>query len=189
MIPVHATNSTALSGFFPREGPNLARLTDLDTISTQLLCDPSDCGPAGLLKSGKYGKRGPYNKSGGHPGDRKHHAKGSKAAKAATKKGALGVGARALKGAVPDVDMHAQDADAASRASPEPGPEDYDELYGCPKCRFSKVSRSMNPHVHPFCVCSWDCKASLLQGLSLRYNPCKLGNSNRPQNADLYILV
>ncbi|KAK9825321.1 hypothetical protein WJX74_009284 [Apatococcus lobatus] len=92
----------------------------------------------GLLKSGKYGKRGPYNKSGGHPGDRKHHAKGSKAAKAATKKGALGVGARALKGAVPDVDAHAQDADAASRASPEPGPEDYDELYGCPKCRFTK---------------------------------------------------
>lgn len=99
------------------------------------------CDAAGQPKPGKvYGKRGPYNKSGGHPGDRKHHAKGSKAAKAATKKGALGVGARALKGAVPDVDVHARDADAASRASPEPGPEDYDELYGCPKCRFAQVT-------------------------------------------------
>ena len=87
-----------------------------------------------------YGK-GAQSKAGGHPGDGKRHAKGSKAAQAATKKGALGVGAAALKGAVPDVDMHAGDVDAASRASPEPGPDDYDELYGCPKCRFSTVRR------------------------------------------------
>ncbi|KAK9864104.1 hypothetical protein WJX84_004798 [Apatococcus fuscideae] len=91
----------------------------------------------GLGKSGKVYGKGAQSKAGGHPGDGKRHAKGSKAAQAATKKGALGVGAAALKGAVPDVDMHAGDVDAASRASPEPGPDDYDELYGCPKCRFS----------------------------------------------------
>ncbi len=99
-------------------------------------------------KPGKVYVRGPYNKSGGHPGDGKKHGKGTKAAHAATKKGALGVGAGAMRNVVPDVDLHTRDGDAASRASPEPGPDDYDELFGCPKCRFTKVGSGPRPEVY-----------------------------------------